>query len=308
MIVMFVQHPSGFYHNQIAQAIRVLGEECLLVSWMHFDARMIDKLSPQRDLVFFRTGAVQALQIARKFEERGFHLLNDSRYIAISAQKFIANLYAGSNGVPVPELSVAVDKANQRIVLEYLRQYGTLVAKPIYSRDQGRFVFRITAENVGEALNLVATIPGEQILLQNEIRFSRIVRAIVLGKKMLVEATTFDVKHPPDWKATVCMNPKASHYRDVPIRLVNLAERTSTVFGGDVAYIDFFEQASGDYVLSEINHSCGLQHHEKITGIPIREHIAGYLVSRYRQIFPKSSGRNGLPISVPDIPFDYVDE
>jgi hypothetical protein len=43
---------------------------------------------------------------------------------------------------------------------------------------------------------------------------------------------------------------------------------------------------SGDYVLSEINHSCGLQHHEKITGVAIRKHIAMYLVKRYYQLLP----------------------
>lgn len=284
MIVMIVQHPSGFYHNQIAQAIRALGEECMLISWIHFDTGIIDRMSPRRDTIFLRTGTVQALRIARWFEGRGFRVLNDSRYIAISAQKFIANLYAASNGIPVPVLSVAVEKDYRRIIVEYLSQYGVLVAKPIYSRDQGRFVYRITAEDIEEGLRLIETIPGEEVLLQNEIQFSRIVRAVVLGKKMLVEATTFDTKHLPDWKATVCMNPLAQHYLKVPSALIDLAEHTNIVFGGDVAYIDFFEQSSGDYVLSEINHSCGLQHHEKITGVPIHEHIACYVVRRSREL------------------------
>lgn len=281
MIVMIVQHPSGFFHNQIARSVRELGVQCTLVSWMHFDVKVLDAFSPERDVIFLRTGTQQALDIARRFERRGFRVLNDSRYINISAQKFIANLYARANGIPVPELSVAVAKKHPSILREYLNQYGVLVAKPIYSRDMGRFVFRVTSESMDESLKLIESIPGQEVLLQDEIQFDRIVRAIVIGKKMLVEATTFDTKHAPDWKATVCMNPNAKHYVDVPDKLVKLAEWTNTAFGGDVAYIDFFEQASGDYVLSEINHSCGLQHHERITGVPIRKHIARYLVEQH---------------------------
>lgn len=295
MIIMIVQHPEGFYHNQIARAVRDLGEECTLLSWMNFDYSVIDQFDPTTDIVFIRTGTPQALRIARNFERRGFHVLNDSRYINISSQKFIANLYARANKIPVPELCVAVDKKHPEILRQYIREYGVLVAKPIYSRDMGRFVFRVTADTLEEDMKLIDSIPGQEIMLQNEIQFERIVRAIVLGKKMIVEATTYDTKHPPDWKATVCMNPNAKHYLDVPKKLVDLAQWTSTAFGGEVAYIDYFEQESGDYVLSEINHSCGLQHHEKITGVPIRKHIARYLVKRYHQLLPDARAQTVEP-------------
>ena len=286
MIIMIVQHSDGFYHNQIAKAIRELGEECTMFSWMKFDFGVIDLFDPERDVVFIRTGTVQAMRIAYRFERRGFHVLNDARYINLSAQKFISNIYARANGIPVPELCVAVDKKHPEIIRDYLRQYEVLVAKPIYSRDMGRHVHRITEQTIEGDMKLIETIPGTEIMLQNEIQFARLVRVIVLGKKMIVEATTYDTKHAPDWKATVCMNPKAKHYLDVPQKLVELAQWTNVAFGGEVAYIDFFEQVSGDYVLSEINHSCGLQHHEKITGVAIRRHIALYLVKRYHQLLP----------------------
>jgi glutathione synthase/RimK-type ligase-like ATP-grasp enzyme len=283
MIVMIVQHPSGFYHNQIARSVRELGVGCTLLSWMHFDARSLDAFSPERDIVFVRTGTNQALSIAREFERRGFLVLNDSRYINMSAQKVIANQYARANRIPIPELSVAIDKKHPQVLRDYLAEYGSLVAKPVYSRDMGRYVYRLSSDAPEQALDDFNAVPGTEVLVQSEILFERIVRAIVLGGKMVVEATTFDTKHAPDWKATVCMNPNAKHYQEVPEKLVQLAEWTCTAFGGDVAYIDYFEMADGEYVLSEINHSCGLQHHETITGVPIRKHIARYLVDRYQQ-------------------------
>jgi glutathione synthase/RimK-type ligase-like ATP-grasp enzyme len=287
MIVMLVKYPAYVYHNLIAKALRALGEECRLISWTDFDLAGIDAFSPERDVLFLRTGAVKAVRIARAFERRGFKVLNDSRYNALSAHKLIANHYARANGVPVPELSAEVDKAHTDILRGYLRQYGVLVVKPIYSRDMGRFVYRIRHESAEEDLKLVETIPGQQVLVQNEIQFVRLVRTIVLGRRMLVEATTYDTQHPPEWKATVCMNPQAKHYLEVPRRLVEVAERTNIVFGGEVAYIDFFEQASGEFVLSEINQACALHHHERITGVPIHKHIARYLVRRSRALLAR---------------------
>ncbi|MFZ6721376.1 ATP-grasp domain-containing protein [Undibacterium sp. Ji49W] len=286
MIVMIVQFTKGFYHNQIKKAVEALGEECRLISWIDFDAKIIDTLSPQRDIIFMRTGTLRAVNIARNFERRGFKVLNDSRYINISGQKLLGNIYAGSNKIPVPELSVAFKKGNNAALQGYLKAYGPLVAKPIYSRDMGRFVFRISEETLEHDLEMIASIPGQEVLLQNEIKFKKIVRTIVLGRKMLVEATTYDTKHAPDWKATVCMNPNAKRYLDVPGKLIELAQWTNISFGGDIAYIDFFEKEDGSYILSEINHSCGLQHHETITGIKIHEHIAQYLLERYQQNFP----------------------
>jgi glutathione synthase/RimK-type ligase-like ATP-grasp enzyme len=187
----------------------------------------------------------------------------------------------------VAELSVEVDKAHPEILRGYLRRYGALVVKPVYSRDMGRFVYRVREASAEEDLKRVATIPGERVLVQSEIGFVRLVRTIVLGRRMLVKATTCDTVHPPEWKATVCMNPNAAHYVDPPPRLVELAERTNVVFGGEVAYIDFFEQASGEFVLSEINQACGLQHHERITGVPIHRHIARHVSSRARALLAR---------------------
>ena len=291
MIVMLVHQPIGAYHNQIAKAVRQLGEECMVISCLNFDAKVIESFSPDRDIIFIRTGGHPVLDVAREFERRGFRTLNDSRYIAMSAQKFVANMYARYNGVPIPELCVEVDKRQPGVLRRYLKRHGVLVAKPTYSRDMGRFVYRIKAETVEEDLRLVETIPGRRIILQSEIEFAKLVRTIVLGRKMLTDATTYDTKHPPEWKATVCSNPNAKHYTDVPDKLVELAEHTNIVFGGEVAYIDFFEKESGDYVLSEINHACALQHHEQITGVPIHRHIGRYLVDRHRELVPRSEVR-----------------
>jgi len=61
---------------------------------------------------------------------------------------------------------------------------------------------------------------------------------------MLVEATTYDRKRD-SWKPTVCENPLAKYYENVPKELIETANKTIRAFGGHIAYIDYFETANG---------------------------------------------------------------
>ena len=273
MIIFVVLNPEGSYTRRITDVVERIGCPTRILSWRHFDYRLIRQFDPERDVVFFRTGAAAAVRIARAFEDAGFNLINDSRYIRLSGHKYLANVHAQANGIAVPELNVAVRKDNAELLRLYLKQNGTLVAKPIISRDMGRYVFLI--RNDDDFAN-VATIPGARILLQSEVHFDRLVRTIVTRDGVLIEATTYDTKHDT-WKATVCENPFAKHYYQVPGELVETTKKTLRAFGGDVAYIDYFETSNG-FVLSEINHSCGLSEHERdqwVSDCPTYRRIPG---------------------------------
>jgi [lysine-biosynthesis-protein LysW]--L-2-aminoadipate ligase len=273
MIVFIVLNAGeGTYSRRIASAVERNGKQTRMLSWRHFDYALISQLDPDRDAIFFRTGAGPAVRIARAFEDAGFHVINDSRYIQLSGQKHLANVHAGANGIAIPDVNVTIRKDNAELMSLYLKQNGALVAKPIVSRDMGRYVFLVKTE---ADFADVASIPGSHILLQSEVKFDRLVRTIVTADGMLAEATTYDTTRET-WKATVCENPLAQHYRHVPKELIVIAEKTIKVFGGDVAYIDYFETPNG-FVLNEINHSCGLIEHERISGYPIAESIGEFL-------------------------------
>jgi glutathione synthase/RimK-type ligase-like ATP-grasp enzyme len=272
MIVFIVLNSEGGYSRRIAQAVERNGRKTTMLSWQDFDYTVIRQLDPHRDAIFFRTGAAAAVRIARAFEGACFNVINDSRYIRLSGQKHLANVYANANGIAIPSLNVTIKKDNTELLSLYLKQNGPLVAKPIVSRDMGRYVFLIKTE---ADFTDVAGIPGSHILLQSEVKFDRLVRTIVTSDGMLVEATTYDTAHDT-WKATVCENPFAKHYGHVPKELIEIAEKTIRVFGGHVAYIDYFETSNG-FVLNEINHSCGLMEHERISGYPIAEEIGKFL-------------------------------
>jgi glutathione synthase/RimK-type ligase-like ATP-grasp enzyme len=276
MLVIAVFDRDSFYAKRIARATERNGVETTLVSWRELDETHLGHFDPNSDVIYFRTGAPAAVRIARAFERAGFKTLNDSRYIQLSGNKYLANVVAASNNIPTPALNVAVDKTNTELLSFYLRQTGAMVAKPIISRDMGRHVELIEDE---DSLAVVSSIPGSTILLQSRVKFDRLVRTIVTADGMLTAATTFDVVRS-GWKATVCENPLAQAYTDVPDALIRLTNKTVKVFGGDIAFIDFFEQ-DGRFVFNEINHSCGLMHHERITGYPIAKHLGDYLSKRY---------------------------
>lgn len=278
MLVFVVLNVNGNYTKRIANAVERKGYQTKIISWRLFDDALVRKLDPGNDVIFLRTGALPAIKIAREFEDAGFLVLNDSRYVTLSAQKFLANVHARTSGIAVPALNVCIPKNNIDLLLLHLRQNGPLVAKPIISRDMGRYVYRIASPKDSDR---VLCIPGSHILLQSEIRFTRLVRAIVTRESMLAEATTYEVKRS-SWKVTVCENPHAAHYKCVPSELIAISERTIKAFGGEIAYIDYFETSDG-FVLNEINHSCSLREQEQISGCPIAERLGDYLAARLRQ-------------------------
>jgi [lysine-biosynthesis-protein LysW]---L-2-aminoadipate ligase len=279
MVIFIVLNVSGGYSRRIARAVQRNGSKTRFFSWRNFDYSFIRRLDPHSDLIFFRTGALPAARVARAFGEAGFTVVNDYRYIQLSAHKYLANVHAQANGIPIPRLNARVSKDDFELLSLYLTQYKSLVAKPIVSRDMGRFVYRLRTNN---DLSQVLTIPGSHVLIQSEIKFDRLVRTVVTANGMLTEATIYDTARDT-WKATVCQNPLARHYKDIPSELAALTKKTIQAFGGGIAYIDYFQTPDG-FVLNEINHSCGLIEQERITGYPIATRLATYLASVERSL------------------------
>src|ERR1700685_1716203 len=138
MIVFIVLDPEGGYSRRIASTVERCGKQTRMLSWKRFDYALIGQLDPHSNVIFFRTGAPAAVPIARAFEDAGFNVINDSRYIQLSGQKYLANVYADANGIAIPDLNVTVKKDNIGLLSFFLRHNGPLVAKPVISRDMGR--------------------------------------------------------------------------------------------------------------------------------------------------------------------------
>jgi glutathione synthase/RimK-type ligase-like ATP-grasp enzyme len=157
LVIFIVLNVSGAYSRRIAREVERNGCRTSFFSWKNFDDSVIGRLDCRSDVIFFRTGAPAAVRIALAFEQAGFTVVNDSRYIQLSGHKYLANVHAQVSGITVPELNVRVRKDDTELLPVYLRKYGPLVAKPLLSRDMGRFVYLIRTER---DLDQIGAIPG----------------------------------------------------------------------------------------------------------------------------------------------------
>jgi glutathione synthase/RimK-type ligase-like ATP-grasp enzyme len=172
-----------------------------------------------------------------------------------------------------------VDKTDTQVIANLTQEFGSVVAKPIHSRDQGlhcKKIEQMTRDD--EIREIIADIPGPEIIIQEMIEYKKLIRTIVIGFQMLRDAVTFDVP-TEDWKASVCLNPKIKKYNDHSEMLVDFAERTARALEAEISFIDFFEDKNGHFILNELNTDCDLSIHEQITGVKIHEYIANYLMA-----------------------------
>lgn len=235
-------------------------------------------LKPKHTLVYARSAGPKASRSYLFLEQQGFTIINPRHATSLTSHKYNAQIFAREHGLPVAD-TFKCQKSDVNRVLDLLKQYGRLVIKPIFSLGQGKYCRKVdlpmTQDELTEVLN---SVPGSEVIVQQYVRYTRLIRTIVVDFKMLREATTFDEPLDGQWKASVCVNPRIRKY-DVPDdRLPALAEATAKAFRAPISFIDFFEDDEGNYTLSELNTACSLIQHERITGVKIHRHIADFLI------------------------------
>ena len=80
------------------------------------------------------------------------------------------------------------------------------------------------------------------------------------------------------------MNPLALHESDPSPELLDfirlITRRLTLTDSRGISYIDVFETENG-YVYNETNTSCNLVHQERITGVPLADMTAEYLLGEH---------------------------
>jgi glutathione synthase/RimK-type ligase-like ATP-grasp enzyme len=236
-----------------------------------------NSLTPENTLIHSRTAGPLTNQKIAELEKLGFKVINSSRTLTLTSNKYLSQVHARENGIPVAD-TYKIDKKDVDKVLSLLEKYGSIVLKPIFSQGQGIYCQKVSKGVSKEDLRkMLDSVPGEEIQVQQCINYKKLIRVIVIGYKALKEATCYDA--PKDgWKCSVCMNPAIKKYTDKKDGLFELAERTARAFGAKINFIDFFEDVNGQIILNEINTACSLLIHEGVTGCPIRQHLGDFLI------------------------------
>lgn len=290
MKIVLVRTKQGTRYNEIIKEYLISrGIECSVVRLGELREIMAKKeLAPRRTIIHVRTGGPQTSRFMKKLEDDGFLVINTAQTLERTNNKYLANVIAAKNGLPIARTH-KVAKNNLSEIKELIKKYQTAVLKPVRSQGQGKYCFRVSAaENEASLKDKLAQIPGQKAQLQEFIDYQKLIRVIVIGFRVLPGATTFD-EPGQEWKCSVCLNPDIKKHEVVSEGLVKLAEKTARVFNSQIGFIDFFEDRKGNFILNEINTACNLRFHEKITGVPIHRFIGDYLIAQGKKLLTFNS-------------------
>lgn len=250
-----------------------------------------NKRKGMKNLAHFRDHQPSEYQFYRNIMSDNTILINTPDYMRITENKLHAQKVAINNSI---KTAVNYDKiflndgnnlSNRYRIERIMTEMDTddIVIKPNYSSGNGSNVWRLKRSELDDFdFNRLTYV--NQWTIQKTLKYSRLIRCIVHGGKIIEDAVTWDEPLPGGWKCTVCINPYVKHEKNVDPELVRFAENIAEVTGAGelgICYIDIYETDDG-YVYGESNANCTLEQHEKVTGVPIHELTADYLVKLYR--------------------------
>ncbi|MBI5413461.1 hypothetical protein HZA42_03900 [Candidatus Peregrinibacteria bacterium] len=276
--ILLVRTKKGLRYSQIIQDyLWSRGLRCFVAEIDSISNVMEQNwLDSRNTLIHSRTAAPLVNKKIARLEKEGFKIINSSRTLNWTSNKYLSQKHAKKSGIPVAE-TYKVDKRNLGKINALIKKHGEVVLKPIFSQGQGIYCNKVDLKTPEKALKkILDSMPGNPIQIQQYIDYKKLIRVIVIGYKALREATVYDVP-AEGWKCSVCLNPEIKKYTPQNDVLFKLAEKTAKAFGAQINFIDFFEDANGDYILNEINTACSLRIHENVSGCKIHKHIGDFL-------------------------------
>jgi len=286
-ILLINTDQAKIYPKMFEKYLNKMGYNCYSSSWRREDIFSVissKKLSPLNTLIYARTAGPHITKTYKELEKKGFRVINKSFATELTSNKYNSQIFAKKNSIPVAS-TYKINKKEIKKIQELSKKHGFVIAKPIFSKGQGLFCKKISQKSsVKEITELIFDIPGNDIIVQEKVEYTKLIRVIVVGFKVLREASTYDSPTKNNWKASVCMNKNIKKYDLVDDRLIKLAEKTAKKFDCGISFIDFFEDQGGNFILNELNTACGLIIHEKISGLKIHERISDYLIEEVSKI------------------------
>lgn len=210
------------------------------------------------------------MQILSDLEEDGWEVINSVKTLQLTSNKLKCSLFL-QDKISHPK-SWEVNKENfTRNWINNLPK-GKYVIKPYVSQSQGKYVKIFTTDILNPEV-LIQDIPERKLVVQEFIEYTALYRVIVINGKALPYSFV-DKPTKDKWKVSVCLNKTTMEYVPNPSpELLKLGEDCQKLLGGKINYIDIFETKNG-YVISEINTSCILSIHERLSGKNIAKEIA----------------------------------
>lgn len=249
------------------------------------------------DVVIPRIGIIgidYALLVAHQLEFMGKPMLNSSRSLDYTKNKFLSLQILAKSGIPVPPTLMTRNPATVKDAIKQLgglpagasAKAGLPVVLKLFRGSQGKGV--MLGENMASVDSILTAVwaIGFDIIMQKYLKETKgeDIRILVLGNEVI--ATRPAGRGSPVW-ATMKRTPAKGDFRSnihqggsiknvvITEKEKQMALNATRALGLKLAGIDLMRTRTGPLVL-EVNASPGFEGLEKITGINIARKIVDY--------------------------------
>ena len=230
------------------------------------------------DLIFERcvstSRGMYALAILNSWGIRSF---NTYETAATCSDKLRTSIALMKNGIPQPHTRVAFTPKSAMQAIEDVKYPAVL--KPV-TGSWGRLLARVhnrdNAEAILEHRQTLGDYNHHTYYVQEYVdKPGRDIRAFVVGERTIA-AIYRESNH---WITNTARGGLATNCPVTPL-LDDICVRAATAVGGGILAVDLLEDAGGDYVVNEINHTMEFRNSSKPTGVDIAQEVIDFVIGQ----------------------------
>jgi ribosomal protein S6--L-glutamate ligase len=242
--------------------------ECLQGNLAKYNAVLVRTMPPgSLEQVVFRMDALAQL------EATGTLVINSSRAIESSVDKYLALAKLRSVGLPIPP--TAVCQTTDDAMNAFLALGGDVVVKPLFG-GEGRGICRIEDPDVAfRTFKTLQQIDAVLYLQQYVEHEGYDLRLFVLGE----EVWGIRRRNPSDWRTNVSRGATAEPL-EVTSELAEIARRATRAVGADIAGVDVLDGRDGRRWLLEVNAVPGWKALADTLDIDVAARVLTFIESR----------------------------
>lgn len=268
---------------------RDISPDIILDRELNFDiSQGIEQLAPSGiawsayDLIFERcistSRGMYALAVLNSWGIRSF---NSFETAAICADKVRTSIALTRSGIPQPHTRVAFTPDSAMQAIEDVKYPAVL--KPV-TGSWGRLLARVhnrdSAEAILEHRQTLGDYNHHIYYVQEYVdKPGRDIRAFVVGDRTI--AAIYRASN--HWITNTARGGQATNC-PVTEDLDEICVRAAAAVGGGILAIDLLEDAQGNFVVNEINHTMEFRNSSKPTGVDIAQEVIDYVIGQVEAI------------------------
>ena len=230
------------------------------------------------DLVFERcvstSRGMYALAILNSWNVRTF---NTYETAAVCGDKLRTSIALTRQGIPQPHTRVAFTPQSAMQAIEDVRYPAVL--KPVLG-SWGRLLARVhnrdSAEAILEHRQTLGDYNHHIYYVQEYVdKPGRDIRAFVVGDRTIAAI----YRQSSHWITNTARGGQATNCPVTPA-IDDICVRAAQAVGGGILAIDLLEDARGEYVVNEINHTMEFRNSSKPTGVDIAQEVIDFVIAQ----------------------------